>query len=88
MVNRICRAACGLARGRGGRPEYRHAWVVRAACRQMKANGAVCKEMEAAAVGWACNLHSVPFFCIKSVTDIVDGSRCRVPYIPADLLPL
>lgn len=43
--------------------------------RQMKANDAACKEMEGAAVGWACQLHGTPFFCIKAVTDIVDGTR-------------
>jgi len=43
--------------------------------RLMKANGATCKEMEAAAIGWACSLSGTPFFCLKAVTDIVDGDR-------------
>ena len=29
--------------------------------------------MEAAAVAWACELHKTPFFCLKVVTDLVDG---------------
>lgn len=29
--------------------------------------------MEAAAVAWACEQHGTPLFCIKVVTDIVDG---------------
>ena len=41
----------------------------------MESAGAVCKEMEAAAIGWACSLSKTPFFCVKSVTDIVDGDK-------------
>jgi 5'-methylthioadenosine nucleosidase len=41
----------------------------------MTAAGAAVKEMEAAAVAWAASLHGVPFFCVKAVTDIVDGER-------------
>ncbi|CAM9489627.1 unnamed protein product [Chrysoparadoxa australica] len=41
----------------------------------MEANDASVKDMEAAAVAWACELHGVPLFCIKVVTDIVDGDR-------------
>ncbi|MGM0532732.1 MAG: 5'-methylthioadenosine nucleosidase [Bacteroidota bacterium] len=33
------------------------------------------KEMEAAAVAWVAQLHNVPFFCIKAVTDLVDSGR-------------
>ncbi|GIL43614.1 hypothetical protein Vafri_1271 [Volvox africanus] len=33
------------------------------------------KEMEAAAIAWACNLYHVPLMCVKAVTDIVDGDR-------------
>ncbi len=29
--------------------------------------------MEAAAVAWACEQHGTPLFCIKVVTDLVDG---------------
>lgn len=31
------------------------------------------KDMEAAAVAWACEQHGTPLFCIKVVTDLVDG---------------
>lgn len=34
-------------------------------------NGEI-KEMEAAAIAWVASLHKIPFFCIKSVTDLVD----------------
>ena len=33
------------------------------------------KEMEAAAIAWVCGLFGTPFFCVKAVTDIVDGGR-------------
>lgn len=36
---------------------------------------AAVKEMEAAAVAWAASLFDCPMFCIKSITDIVDGDR-------------
>merc|ERR1711976_893187 len=39
----------------------------------LAANDASVKEMEAAAVAWACSLSSTPFFALKAVTDIVDG---------------
>lgn len=42
---------------------------------RMVEHGAAVKEMEAAAVAWAASLFDCPFFCIKSVTDIVDGDR-------------
>lgn len=41
----------------------------------MRSEGAVVKEMEAAAVAWVCQQLSVPFFAIKSITDIVDGDK-------------
>lgn len=31
--------------------------------------------MEGAAIAWVAELHGAPFFSIKVVTDIVDGSR-------------
>ena len=43
--------------------------------RRMKANQASVKDMEAAAIGWACELHETPHFGIKVVTDIVDGEH-------------
>lgn len=33
------------------------------------------QEMEAAAVAWAAGLFNTPMFCVKAVTDIVDGDR-------------
>ena len=33
------------------------------------------QEMEAAAVAWSADLFGCPVFCIKSITDIVDGDR-------------
>ncbi|CAM9318202.1 unnamed protein product [Laminaria digitata] len=39
----------------------------------MAEHDARVKDMEAAAVAWACELHSTPFFCVKVVTDLVDG---------------
>jgi 5'-methylthioadenosine nucleosidase len=31
--------------------------------------------MEGAAIAWVAEMHRVPFFSIKVITDIVDGSR-------------
>jgi len=36
--------------------------------------GGVVKEMEAASIAWVADLYKTPFFAIKSITDIVDGS--------------
>ena len=33
------------------------------------------QEMEAAAVAWSADLFGCPVFCLKSITDIVDGDR-------------
>ena len=41
----------------------------------IKENDASVKDMEAAAIAWACELHDTPHFCIKVVTDIVDGDK-------------
>eukprot|EP00198_Chlamydomonas_reinhardtii_P014218 XP_001703555.1 5'-methylthioadenosine nucleosidase [Chlamydomonas reinhardtii] len=41
----------------------------------MTGHGAALKEMEAAAIAWACALYKVPLMCVKAVTDIVDGDR-------------
>ncbi|TFJ87722.1 hypothetical protein NSK_001072 [Nannochloropsis salina CCMP1776] len=41
----------------------------------MAANDASVKDMEAAAVAWAAELYSVPYFALKVVTDIVDGAH-------------
>ena len=42
---------------------------------RMLEHKAAVKEMEAAAVAWSADLFGVPAFCIKAVTDIVDGDR-------------
>lgn len=39
----------------------------------LRSEGAVVKEMEAAAVAWVCQVLGTPFFALKSITDIVDG---------------
>ncbi|KAG2497949.1 hypothetical protein HYH03_004211 [Edaphochlamys debaryana] len=45
-------------------------------CMEIMAQHSVAvKEMEAAAIAWACNLYHVPLMCVKAVTDIVDGDR-------------
>lgn len=31
--------------------------------------------MEGAALAWTSELHGVPFFCVKVITDLVDGDR-------------
>jgi 5'-methylthioadenosine nucleosidase len=36
---------------------------------------AAVKEMEAAAIAWVAQLFKKPMFCIKAVTDIVDGDK-------------
>lgn len=41
--------------------------------RIMIENDARVKEMEAAAIAWVCDALKIPFFAVKSVTDIVDG---------------
>ena len=41
----------------------------------MVEHGAAVKEMEAAAVAWAASLFDCPVLCVKSVTDIVDGTK-------------
>lgn len=41
----------------------------------MNEHEAAVKEMEAAAIAWVCGIYKKPFVCVKSITDIVDGSR-------------
>ena len=42
----------------------------------MMEQGVAVKEMEAAAIAWVCRLFGdTPMFCIKAITDIVDGGR-------------
>ncbi len=33
------------------------------------------KDMEAAAIAWTVELFKIPYFCVKVITDIVDGER-------------
>lgn len=39
----------------------------------MSSNKVAVKEMEAAAVAWVAAMFKAPMFCVKSITDIVDG---------------
>lgn len=41
----------------------------------MTQHKAVVKEMEAAAIAWVAQLFKKPMFCVKAVTDIVDGDK-------------
>lgn len=40
----------------------------------IKSYGGVIKEMEAASIAWVADLYKIPFFAIKSITDLVDNS--------------
>lgn len=42
---------------------------------RIEESGAVCKDMEAAAVAWGAELTKTPLLAIKVVTDIVDGEH-------------
>lgn len=42
----------------------------------MSENNVGVKEMEGAGIAWVvCQLYRKPMFCIKAITDIVDGGR-------------
>lgn len=41
----------------------------------LESEGATVKDMEAAAIAWVCHTYDVPFFGLKSITDIVDGDK-------------
>ena len=43
----------------------------------MLSNKVAVKEMEAAAVAWVASMFQTPMFCLKSITDIVDGALCQ-----------
>lgn len=43
----------------------------------MLSNQVAVKEMEAAAVAWVAAMFQTPMFCLKSITDIVDGALCQ-----------
>lgn len=40
----------------------------------MAEHNAVAKEMEAAAIAWVCELYDLPFFALKSITNLLDES--------------
>ncbi|NVO12236.1 MAG: 5'-methylthioadenosine nucleosidase [Bacteroidales bacterium] len=39
----------------------------------IKSYGGVVKEMEAASIAWVADLYKIPFFAVKSITDLVDN---------------
>lgn len=41
----------------------------------MRKNDASVKDMEGAAIAWVAEMHDVPFFGVKVITDLVDGDR-------------
>ncbi len=43
----------------------------------MQQNNVAVKEMEAAGIAWALHFFGTPFFCLKSITDIVDGELAQ-----------
>ena len=51
----------------------------------IEASGAVCKDMEAAALAHAAELSGTPFLAIKVVTDIVDGPHATQDEFLANL---
>jgi nucleoside phosphorylase len=51
----------------------------------MLSEGAVVKEMEAAAVGWVCKQLQIPFVALKGVTDLVDGEETTREEFEANL---
>ena len=50
-------------------------WFTTARCLLAHGNPPPVQEMEAAAVAWSADLFGCPVFCLKSITDIVDGDR-------------
>ena len=40
----------------------------------IKSYGGVVKDMEAASIAWVADLYKIPFFAMKSITDLVDNS--------------
>jgi len=40
----------------------------------IKSYGGVVKEMEAASIAWVADLYKIPFFAVKSITDLVDNA--------------
>lgn len=55
---------------------------------QMRENGAVLKEMEAAHIAQVAALFDVPMFAIKGVTDLVDTTTCPQEQFAESIQPL
>ena len=53
----------------------------------MSSNKVAVKEMEAAAVAWVAAMFKAPMFCLKSITDIVDGElrQCLFDIVDGEL---
>jgi len=51
----------------------------------IRVNGAVIKEMEAAAVAWVCRITRTPMFAVKAVTDLIDGRETPQKQFMANL---
>lgn len=51
----------------------------------IKSIGGEIKDMEAAAVAWVAQLHGVPMFCVKAVTDLVDSGVATPDQFKANL---
>lgn len=51
----------------------------------IKTTGGEIKDMEAAAVAWVAQLHGVPVFCVKAVTDLVDSGVATPDQFKANL---
>ncbi len=51
----------------------------------IRENGAVIKEMEAAAVAWVCEMMEVPMFAVKAITDLIDRSMSTEEQFVANL---
>lgn len=52
---------------------------------ELRANGAVAKEMEAAAQAWVAAQAKVPFFAMKSITNLLDEPAASEEQFPANL---
>jgi nucleoside phosphorylase len=45
----------------------------------------IAKEMEAASLAWVCGLYGVPFYALKSITDLVDHPAATAEQFLANL---
>ncbi len=53
--------------------------------RMIQLSGAMVKEMEAAAVGYVCQLAQIPVMAIKAITDLVDAHAATADQFTANL---